>query len=86
MEANALMTASRSRELSRQRQLIVGLAVERWFQGTKSLASLMNRKADTGTAWVRRCIERRTSDSVFDQRYNALDEAVSVLSRTLKPA
>jgi REP element-mobilizing transposase RayT len=85
VEDSDLETASRSRELSRQRQLIVGLGVERWFQGTKSLANLMNRKADTGTAWVRRCIERRTTDSVFDGSYNVLDEAVSVLSRTVEP-
>jgi hypothetical protein len=45
----------------------------------------MNRKADTGTAWVRRCIERRTTDPVFDESYSALDEAVSVLSRTVEP-
>jgi len=47
--------------------------------------NLMNHKADTGTAWVLRCIERRTSDSVFNESYNVLDEAVSELWQTVKP-
>ncbi len=85
VEDSDLKTVSRSRELSRQRRLIVGPGVKRRFQATKSLANLMNRKADTGTAWVRRCIERRTSDSVFDESYNLLDETLSVQSRTVKP-
>jgi REP element-mobilizing transposase RayT len=84
-DANELKRASRSRELSRQRQLIVGLGVERWFQGTKSLAGLMNRKAHTGTEWVRRCIERRQTEALFEESYNALDVALSGAARKLKP-
>jgi len=80
-----LQRASRSRDLSRLRQLIVGLGVERWFQGTKSLAGLLNRKADTGTAWVRRCIERRQSGTSFEESYNELDQALSAAARKLKP-
>jgi hypothetical protein len=76
-DPKALKTASRSRQLSRQRQLIVGLGAERWSQRTKGLAAIMNRKSDTGTAWVRRCIERRLSEPEFARAYRELDEAVA---------
>jgi len=84
-DLSELGVASRSRALSRTRQLIVGLGVERWLQGTKSLAGRMNRKADTGSAWVRRCIERRQFDATFEESYNELDAALSTAARRLKP-
>jgi len=84
-DSGQLKTASLSRDLSRQRQLIVGLGVERWFQGTKSLAGLLNRKAHTGTAWVRRCSERRQVDSSFEESYDLLDAELSLVARRLYP-
>jgi hypothetical protein len=49
--------------------VIVGLGAERWSQRTKDLAAIMNRTSDTGTAWVRRCIERRLSKPDFAHTY-----------------
>jgi len=76
-DPEALKTASRSRQLSRQRQLIVGLGAERWSQRTKDLAAVMNRMSDTGIAWVRRCSERRLSEPDFALAYLELDAAVA---------
>jgi len=76
-DPKALKTASRSRQLSRQRQLIVGLGAERWSQRTRDLAAIMYRTSDTGTVWVRRCIEWRLSEPGFAHAYLELDAAVA---------
>lgn len=76
-----LGTASQAWGLSRQRQLIVGLGVERWSQSTSALARIMTRRADTGTAWVRGCIERRLAEPEFAAAYAELDEAMSAGAR-----
>lgn len=85
VELQELATRSRARELNRCRQLAVGVGVERWRQGTKSLAQLLNRRADVGTLWVRRCVERRQADSVFASDYLKLDRALSAAARRLIP-
>lgn len=85
VSANDLSTASRSRDLSRIRQLVVGLGIERWSQSTKSLAGLLNRRADSGTEWVHRCIERRRTEPSFGAAYLELDEALSAAARLLVP-
>lgn len=55
----------------------MGLGAERWSQRTADLARIMNRKSDTDTAWVRRCIERRMEEPEFVQAYVELDEALA---------
>jgi REP element-mobilizing transposase RayT len=85
VSADDLATASRSRDLSRIRQLVVGLGVERWSQSTKSLAGLLNRRADSGSEWVHRCIELRQTRPSFGAAYLRLDEALSAAARLLVP-
>ena len=84
-DAEELKTASRARRLTRQRQLIVGLGVERWSQSTKSLAALMSRRADIGTLWARRCAELRMEDGEFSSSYESLDVTLSELAAKLVP-
>jgi putative transposase len=59
--------------VSRARCMVVSLGVERWEQSSKQLGSLLGRRADVVSRWVRWGGERRQTDDSFRREYETLD-------------
>jgi REP element-mobilizing transposase RayT len=72
-DQEALASARRFPELGRQRELIIGLGIERWGQRPKQLGEVLGRPADTVGRWAWRASKRRQGDTLFRSAYDQLD-------------
>lgn len=68
-----LASPMRREDLVAGRELIGGLAVERWGIGVKALADALGKSRDGVSHWVRRAAERRSEDPRFARRLDELD-------------
>lgn len=64
------------------RELLAGVAVERWGVGVKALAGALGKSRDGVSHWVRRAARRRGADAAFAARLDALDEQLATRVRT----
>ena len=66
-------SARRSAEVLEARELVAGLAVERWGVGVKELADALGKSRDGVSQWVRRAARRRAEEPAFARRLDDLD-------------
>ncbi len=74
--------AGRDEAVLEWRELAASLAVERWGVGVKELAESLGKSRDGASHWVRRAARRRSAESAFARRLEALDRK---LARSLEP-
>jgi putative transposase len=76
IDPGSLSSRRRDRETVTARDLLAVLAVERYRIRVTELAMLLGRPADTASRWVSRGAERRSRDTAFSARLDALDATV----------
>ena len=72
-----LASPRRGLEALEARELIGGLAVERWGIGVKALAEALGKSRDGVSHWVRRAARRRHEDRRFAARLDDLDRRLA---------
>lgn len=67
----------RGAELVEARELVGGLAVERWRVGVKALAAALGKSRDGVSLWVRRAARRRGEDRTFVMKLDEMDRRLA---------
>ncbi len=72
-----LASAQRSAAVLEARELVAGLAVERWGVGVKELADALGKSRDGVSLWVHRAARRRAKEPAFARRLDELDRKLA---------
>jgi transposase len=72
-----LASPRRTPELVDARELIGGVAIERWGIQVKALAEALGKSREGVSKWVRRAARRRSEDGAFARRMEALDRRLA---------
>jgi len=72
-----LAGAQRGAAVLEARELVAGVAVERWGVGVKELAGALGKSRDGVSQWVRRAARRRSEEPAFARRLNELDRKLA---------
>jgi REP-associated tyrosine transposase len=72
-----LASPRRTAELVDARELIGGVAIERWGIQVKALAEALGKSREGVSKWVRRAAKRRSEDEAFFRRMEDLDRQLA---------
>jgi putative transposase len=72
-----LASVQRDSRVVEARELVGGLAIERWGVGVKALADVLGKSRDGVSLWVRRAARRRSEDGRFAQKLDKLDRRLA---------
>jgi len=72
-----LASVQRDSRVVEARELVGGLAIERWGVGVKALADALGKSRDGVSLWVRRAARRRSEDEGFARRLDKLDRRLA---------
>jgi putative transposase len=72
-----LLGGALDRAVVRQRQLLAGVAIERWRVRTGALARMFGHRPEVVTRWAKRAGERRAADASFREAYESLDASLA---------
>ncbi len=72
-----LSSAQRGAAVLDARELVAGLAVERWGVGVKELADALGKSRDGVSQWVQRAARRRSQEPAFARRVDDLDRRLA---------